>query len=80
MTDSSNPTDPASEDIVGLGAVEDPGAGEVSKRVNIGPYIGVRFERDAPTNHTIVLAAEANCTAGEGVTATFGAVNVIGTK
>ena len=83
LVDPVNPKEPTSGEIVGLGANDDKAGGELSTRINIAPYItgGVRFERDTPTKHNVYLTAQVSCTgASEGATATFGAIDVIGTK
>jgi hypothetical protein len=81
LLDTTNVVDPPAEALMGLGSAEDAAGGLVSKRIDIGPFIGVRFERDVPTNHSIAIAVEPNCAGGtEGVLATAGAVDVIGTK
>jgi len=79
LVDPANPAIPTTEDIVGLGAVEDKAGGQVSKRLQIGPYLGQRFQSSAPTNHSIYIGTSVSCTAGSGVQATFGGVDVIGT-
>jgi hypothetical protein len=75
----TNTASPSEADIVAEGGVEDAGTGTVTKRINIGGF-GVRFEPGTATNHTISMALTADCTAGSGITATFGGVDVIGTK
>jgi hypothetical protein len=83
LADPLNPNEPTVTDIVSVGQIEDKAGGEVSKRINIAPYFsgGVRFEHNTPTNHNLYLTAEVSCTgATEGATATFGAIDVIGTK
>ncbi|HEX6228695.1 MAG TPA: hypothetical protein VFZ41_04440 [Solirubrobacterales bacterium] len=79
VLDPANLADPEESDVVGFGFIEDEGAGEVSRRINIGGQ-GGRIQPGVPTNHTIYLGTRGECTAGEGITATFGAVDVIGTK
>ena len=67
---------------VSLGRVFDDSAGTVTRRIEIGPYVGgVRFRPGQPTNRNIVLMVRADCK-GEttGATATSGAVDVIGIK
>jgi hypothetical protein len=80
LLDPANPAEPDETNIVGLGATQDKGGGEVGKRISIGPYLGGGFQGDIPTNHTLYLGVQVDCEAGEGATATFGAVDVIGTK
>jgi len=80
--DAANPVQPKSQDIVAWGIYEDAGSGQVSARVNLGPYIfgGVRFQPGSPTNHTLALTVQGTCKTGTGITATSGGVDVIGTK
>ena len=82
LADPADPTKPTINDVVGLGQLEDKGTGAVSRRVQIGPYItaSTRFAPTAATPHTLYLFVQGNCTAGSGITATFGAADVIGTK
>lgn len=70
------------EHLVALGTAEDKAGGTVSKRLQIGPYLflGTRFEPGSPTTHTVNLVAMAKCKSGTGAKATFGGVDVIGTK
>jgi hypothetical protein len=80
--DSPNPLLPAAQDIVAWGLYEDKASSQVSARINLGPYIfgGVRFQPGSPTNHTLALTVQGQCKTGTGITATSGAVDVIGTK
>jgi hypothetical protein len=56
----------------------DTGGGALGIQIDIGP--GVGFQPQAATSHTLSLVAEADCGTGGGVTASFGGVDVIGTK
>ena len=80
--DAPNPLLPANQDIVAWGIYEDEGSSQVSARVNLGPYLfgGARFQPNSPTNHTLALTVQGTCKTGTGITATSGAVDVIGTK
>jgi hypothetical protein len=80
--DSPNPLLPAAQDIVGWGIYEDESSSQVSTRVNLGPYLfgGARFQPSSPTNHTLALTIQGQCKTGTGITASSGAVDVIGTK
>ena len=82
LADATNTAEPSINEIVGAGAFEDKGSGQISKRINIGPYIfgSGRFQPSSPTNHTLTLALVGICKSGTGITATSGAVDVIGTK
>jgi hypothetical protein len=83
LVDSTNPAkaEPR-ESIAGLGIVEDKAGGTVTKRVEISPYVlwGYRFEPGTAKSHTVNLVVEGKCKTGSGITATFGGVDVIGTK
>ncbi|MGB6425005.1 MAG: hypothetical protein WBF18_06985, partial [Solirubrobacterales bacterium] len=83
LLDAADPLDPTIENVVAGGAVEDEGAGEVTKRVNLGTFQGFggpRFQPGADQQHTLQLIASRDCDTGDGVTATFGGVDVIATK
>lgn len=80
LVDAANPAEPSEADVVAAGLVQDQGSGEVGKRINLGPYLGARFQSDTATTHTIALVVQVDCNSGEGATATSGAVDVIGTK
>jgi hypothetical protein len=55
--------------------------GALSRRVHIGPFIGQRFQPSATGTHTLYLYGDVDCEGGtSGGFATFGAVDVIGTK
>ncbi len=65
-------------DIVAYGVIHDVAGGAPSKRINIGPFIGQRFQSSSPGNHTLYLYADVNCEGGStGASASFGAVDVI---
>jgi hypothetical protein len=51
-----------------------------SLRISMGPYQGASFQPTAPTGHNLAIGIQLNCTAGDGGKATFGAIDVIGTK
>ncbi len=82
LVDTKDVNNPTEDEVVSHGRIEDNSAGAVNRRINIGPYVGgVRFQPGAPTGHVLHLYVEADCK-GEstGVTANFGAVDVIGIK
>jgi hypothetical protein len=83
LVDPTNATklEPA-ESIASWGLTEDKAGGTVTKRIQISPYVigGSRFEPGTATSHTVNLVVEDECKSGSGVTATFGGVDVIGTK
>lgn len=82
LVDPANPLVPTINDIVSVGEVEDKSAGTVTKRINIAPYLvsGVRFESPSPSTHTLDITTQVTCTTGSGVTATAGAIDVLGTS
>jgi hypothetical protein len=80
-----DPTNPIklepTESRVSVGFTEDKAGGTVTKRVEIAPvYWASRFEPGTAKSHTVSLVVEGECKAGSGITATFGGVDVIGTK
>ena len=83
--DAANPGSPAPPEIVGYGYVLDKGAGEVTRRVNFGPYTlpadpMFSIAPISPRNHSFsVLLSSAACSSGSGVSATGAELDVIGT-
>jgi hypothetical protein len=83
LLDVSSPASATPEDVVARGKVSDSGSGGASRRVELGPAGAsspTRFEPGSPKSHTLYLFAEENCTTGSGVSASYGAVDVIGTE
>jgi hypothetical protein len=80
LIDPQDPNNPSEFDVAAYGATEDTSTGEVSRRVDLGPYVGALFQNDSPSTHTIYIAGSLDCKSGEGGTATFGAVDVIGVR
>ncbi len=86
LLDSPNPTSPEPDpsEVVAAGTYQDTATGgAVSRRIELGPsaqYSGTRFEPGTARSHTLSLVLNSSCTTGSGVTATFGGVDVIGTK
>jgi hypothetical protein len=83
LLDSPDPLNPVETDAVAFGAVEDEGVGEVTKRINVGTFPGgasPRFQPGTDEPHTLTMIAQRDCDTGDGVTATFGAADVIATK
>jgi hypothetical protein len=78
LVDSPNPTSATTSEYVASREFADTGAGALSVRIEIGP--GLRFQPSATTPHALSLVAEASCTGGSGITASFGGIDVIGTK
>jgi hypothetical protein len=84
LVDSPNPTSKEAEsEIASLGEVSDTGTGTVNKKIQISPFFvnGVSFEPGAAKGHTVSLVAVGECKAATtGITATTGAVDVLGTR
>ena len=86
LLDSPDPTSPELEpsEIVAAGVYQDKATGgAVSRRIELGPgpaFAATRFEPGTAKTHTLSLVLVASCETGSGVTATFGGVDVIGTK
>lgn len=82
LLDPTKPGEPSIDELVGAGVFEDETSNQITRRINIGPYIfgSARFQPATPTNHTLVIRLASTCKSGSGVTATFGAADVIGTK
>jgi hypothetical protein len=80
LVDAADPTKPKIEDIAAFGVVEDSTGGALSRRIEAGPYIGDRFEPGTAKSRTVSLIMNGECKTGTGITATFGGVDVIGTK
>jgi hypothetical protein len=64
---------------VAQGQLSDEDGSVTGGRINLGSFGGL-FQQPTATNHTLSLAAILHCNAGDGATATFGGVDVIGTK
>jgi hypothetical protein len=79
LVDPANPSEPVGESLAAIGVAEDKAGGRVSKRIQMGPHFGQRFQSSTPRNHSIYIGTEVHCKAGSGVQATFGGVDVIGT-
>jgi hypothetical protein len=83
LLDAPDPLEPDLSDLIAGGLGGDTGAGSVSRRIEIGPLgeaTATKFEPGSAKNRTLSLVAKGKCAAGSGITATFGGVNVIGTK
>jgi hypothetical protein len=80
VIDPADPTQPSEYDVVAYGVAFDTAGGTVSKRIHIGPFLGQRFQPTSPGPHTLYLFGNDQCSgASSGVTATYGAVDVIST-
>lgn len=86
LMDPANPSKPVSSDVIGLGFVEDTGAGALTKQVEFSSFLegGSGMARLAPAaaaNHSLsVFLIKSKCETGSGVTVSGGALDVIGTK
>jgi hypothetical protein len=78
LVDPPNPSSATASEFVASREFEDAGTGALSARIEIGP--GLRFQPTVATLHTLFLVAEASCGGGGGITASFGGIDVIGTK
>jgi hypothetical protein len=82
LLDTPLPTGKIFEDeVTSLGRIEDTTTGTVTRRIQIAPYIsrGISFEPGSPQTHSISLVVSGSCKTGS-ATATFGAVDVLGTR
>ncbi len=80
--DAKNPAEPTELEYVSIGIAQDKTGATPNLRLELSPYafLGTKFEPGVATPRTVSLAVQAKCTAGSGVTASNGAVDVIGTK
>ncbi len=80
LADSAKPTQIPINVNEAVANVPDPTGTISGARVRIGGGAGL-LQPSAPTNHTLSVVAVLHCNSGsDGATATFGAVDVIGTK
>jgi hypothetical protein len=85
LADTSKLSEFTIEKFLGVGFAEDEGTGSVTKQLEFAPFFeGGPMAKLAPsvaTAHSIsAFLANGECNAGNGVTATAGLVDVIGTK
>jgi hypothetical protein len=66
-------------EVVASGQLQDETGEVVGGRVDLGSSGGL-FQPATATKHTLSMVATLHCSTGSGATATFGAVDVIGTK
>jgi hypothetical protein len=83
--DAPNPTlleGEEEEAIVSLGVASGGKGGTVTKRLQVPPFFlfGSRFEPGTSATHTVNLVLVGSCNTGSGINATFGGVDVLGTK
>ena len=80
LADAANPSEVKSfNDAVGVGQFSDETGAVSGGRIKLGGYGGL-LQPSAPTNHILSIVAGLHCNSGDGATATFGALDVIGTK
>ena len=84
LIDAADPLKLAESEIIAGGEFTDPtGVGALTRRIEIGPFgeaTGTKFEPGTTKNRKLNLVVKGTCTAGNGITATFGGINVIATK
>ena len=80
--DPKNPAEPSELEFSAVGVVQDETGASPNQRIELGPYLllATKFEPGTATPRTISLTVKAECKTGSGVTASNGAVDVIGTK
>jgi hypothetical protein len=78
LVDPLDPSAPTTGEFVAEREFVNTGTEPLTTRIDIGP--AASFQPQKSTSHSLYLAAVADCETGSGVTATFGGVDVIGTK
>ena len=78
LVDPADPELPKEAEFVAQRVIEDEGSEPLTAQISVGP--AAAFQPSAPTNHSLYLAAKAECGGGDGVTATSGGIDVVGTK
>jgi hypothetical protein len=78
LRDAADPAAATPSEYLASREFEDTGTGALGIQIDVGP--GVSFQPQTATSHTLSLVAKAECEAGGGVTASFGGIDVIGTK
>jgi hypothetical protein len=78
LVDPADPAAPSIDELIATRDLIDTGTDPLTARISIGP--AASFQPTKATNHSLYLAAVANCETGAGVTATSGGVDVIGTE
>jgi hypothetical protein len=80
LADAPKPTELTTlNEAVAAGLLSDETGEVTGGRIKLGTY-GDLFQPATATSHTLSLVAILHCNTGDGATATFGAVDVIGTK
>lgn len=84
LLDPEDQLKPAETEIVAQGTLKDEaGVGTLSRRIELGASGGAtasRFEPGSPKTRRLTIIVFGTCAAGSGITATFGGVDVIGTR
>jgi len=82
LVDAPNPTKPEPQDIGAIGSFVDTGAGAISGRVDMGTggSSPAKFEPGTAKNRTLTLVVFGFCTGGSAGSASFGGVDVVGTR
>lgn len=83
QVDPKDPTKLTSElEIASVGEIEDKTGGAVNMRLEAGPYLflGTKFEPGVAKTRTANVLLEGKCKSGGGITATSGAIDVLGTR
>ena len=86
MRDATDPKLPEPDEIAGYAFIEDATAGEVTRRIDFGPYPGGlgALSLDGPAaatqHHFDINLQVANCSSGTGTDVVGALLDVIGTK
>jgi hypothetical protein len=78
LVDPVDPEAPKAAEFLAERKFEDEGTKPLTTEISVGP--AASFQPTTATSRTLYLVAKAECTAGGGITATAGGVDVIGTK
>ncbi|HWI69464.1 MAG TPA: hypothetical protein VNS88_14010 [Nitrospiraceae bacterium] len=78
LVDPFEPAEPKATEFLAERQFEMSGTDALTTRISLGPVAS--FQPQKSTSHSLYLAAQANCETGSGVTATFGGIDVLGTK
>lgn len=77
--DADDPIDPAAYDQVASGVVSEDSGGAAARRIELAP-VNSRFAPGSTKNHILRISVFGGCNSGDGISATSGAINVIGTR
>jgi hypothetical protein len=78
LRDAASPAAATPSEYLASRVFEETGTDALGIQIEVGP--GVSFQPTSATSHTLSLVARAECETGGGVTASFGGIDVIGTK